>query len=152
MSNLSVVFTVKDDIIRKIKRLSGANVMEFILGCIEDDYFEKHFLSIEDIGECWKYFFEYLNEYKTSSMNLQKHILFEDEQDMVFIEGKRATKYILSILENASSDNLNQFYLRKYISSELFKSNFEYHFDMMKAMCSRAVIDHGSLLFCIDKL
>lgn len=158
MSNGCVVFTIGDDIVKKLKALKKNERMDFVLGLSDNDYFGDHFLAIEELNSQWIVIFKFFTCYYNLNYDYVKTgevLAYDNSAQALLLEQSDMINEFLNIYNNLDPVQLANFYnelvSHEYINKdELCFGDFIYHMDNIKEVCEKAVIENGSLLFSIE--
>lgn len=153
ISNASVVYAIKDDIIGRLRDLDGNEIMSFILGFTEKDYFDDHYISIEELGDYWISFFDLINQKgKILDIDNGESIIYNDSSDLIMLQDIQTAERIHQILKVVSDKELVDYYISHFCDDSDEILQFRDYFNALKNFFSETVTNDASLLWCIDKM
>ena len=158
MSGLFVDFMIGEDIVTKLKSLQKNKRMDFILGLSDDDYFGKHFLSVEELDSQYENLLCYFANEKESKVKFFRGSEFLTDcanDNTLLLEKYESAQNFINVYGSLTPMKLASLYSKlirmKIINEhELNFINFIYFYENLKDICQEAVNVKGSLLFCFE--
>lgn len=156
MQTICVAFVVGNDIVNKIKALPTDSVMDFILGRIDDDYFGKRFVDIEELDHHWEPIFSYLENRKGIDVLKNRTTLNEEKNRcIVFVENINYMQILYTALHSWNPISIGEDYVEflsfcKWEEKACSFYTFVYYIEVLKSLCEKAIQINGTILFSLE--
>lgn len=157
MDHMCVVFSIGEDIVNKLKSLHQEEIMDFVLGFSDNDYFGEHFLAIEELHYYWRkifHFFVHLEENSIYFLKYGQVLTDRDSHTILILKDTEDVQNIIKQLEKIEPIKMANLYshcLKKenIETSDLSFIDFICFLECIKKLCKEALNENGSLLFSI---
>ena len=156
MSGINVIFVIGNDILERLTSLLKPERMSFVLGFIEDDYFGKHFYTIEDLDDYCEnvlQYFEISKDLKLEILNNGSDLNPLDEECMLFYVNPEYVHVIARSLERLTTTQVKWNYLNMknlFPDTEIDYEQFNFYIDTFLTLSKEAIQRNGTLLLSME--
>ena len=156
MEGIYVVFVIGDDILERLRSISKSKRMSFVLGFIEEDYFGKHFYTIEELDDSCARILQYLEVSKDLNMDILSNgsnLNSRDDKCMLFYVNKEYVKVISRRFDRLTPVQVKQHYVNMknlFPETDIDYEHFSFFIDTFKRLSKEAVQRNGTLLFSME--
>lgn len=156
MKHINVVFVIGNDIVRKLRKKPQAERMPFVLGHTDNDYFGKHYHTIEELNDDCEDIFQYFEISEDISLNIRRHgcnLNPPDDDCMLLLVEHEYTKEIFHRLNRISPIQIKQHYLNMvnhFEDSGISFDDFNFYIECFKSVTQEAIRIKGTLLFSLE--
>lgn len=159
MSNVNIVFLVKEDSVNKIRTLPEDNRMDFIFCYNENDYFNEPFLTLMEINDqqvsVFQSFYMHMKDLEDVLPSYEILSISHNKGFMILIEAE-TIRELASYMETMLYSEYEIYYKLFINESSILEKDFSlfdfvYYLDTLKHLVFEAIYRKANLIFCIEK-